>query len=363
MKQLRRTRAGMGTVLMLAGALAGIATSSRADAAAGDAPGPSFGPSLGPSMPGRIEASALAVIVNEADPLSVATGEYYQRRRGIPDRNVIRVSFDKDAATMTVAQFSTLKAEVDAKTPQEVQGFALTWVRPYRVDCMSVTTAFAAGYDPQFCSNGCQATRFSAYFDSDSRLPYRDLRLRPAMSIAALGIEQARALIDRGVASDASRPRGTAYLVTTEDQARNVRSAGYADARLLAGARIRIDTIGEPVQGRSDVMFYFIGASAVSKLASNRFLPGAVADHLTSFGGDLLGGGQMSSLRWLEAGATGSYGAVAEPCNYTAKFPNVGLMMKHYLGGETLLEAYWKSVAMPGQGLFVGEPLARPFGE
>jgi hypothetical protein len=26
-----------------------------------------------------------------------------------------------------------------------------------------------------------------------------------------------------------------------------------------------------------------------------------------------------------------------------------------------LLEAYWKSVAMPGQGLFLGEPLARPF--
>jgi hypothetical protein len=33
----------------------------------------------------------------------------------------------------------------------------------------------------------------------------------------------------------------------------------------------------------------------------------------------------------------------------------------HYLRGETLLEAYWKSVAMPGQGLFIGEPLARPY--
>jgi hypothetical protein len=35
--------------------------------------------------------------------------------------------------------------------------------------------------------------------------------------------------------------------------------------------------------------------------------------------------------------------------------------MAHYLQGETLLEAYWKSVAMPGQGIFVGDPLARPF--
>jgi hypothetical protein len=32
--------------------------------------------------------------------------------------------------------------------------------------------------------------------------------------------------------------------------------------------------------------------------------------------------------------------------------------MRRYLDGETLLEAYWKSVAMPGQGIFIGDPLA-----
>jgi uncharacterized protein (TIGR03790 family) len=69
----------------------------------------------------------------------------------------------------------------------------------------------------------------------------------------------------------------------------------------------------------------------------------------------------MSVLRWIEAGATGSYGTVVEPCNFTAKFPNVGLLMRRYLAGETLIEAYWKSVAMPGQGVFIGEPLAAPY--
>jgi uncharacterized protein (TIGR03790 family) len=108
-------------------------------------------------------------------------------------------------------------------------------------------------------------------------------------------------------------------------------------------------------------MFYFIGAASVAGLDSNHFLPGAVGDHLTSYGGALTDGSQMSALRWLEAGATGSYGTVVEPCNLTAKFPNTGLMMRHYLAGETLVEAYWKSVAMPGQGLFIGEPLATPF--
>jgi hypothetical protein len=37
------------------------------------------------------------------------------------------------------------------------------------------------------------------------------------------------------------------------------------------------------------------------------------------------------------------------------------MLLRRYLAGETLIEAYWKSVAMPGQGIFIGEPLAAPF--
>jgi len=108
-------------------------------------------------------------------------------------------------------------------------------------------------------------------------------------------------------------------------------------------------------------MFYFTGAVTVPDLNTNRFLPGAVADHLTSFGGMLTDSPQMSSLRWLEAGATGSYGTVVEPCAFPEKFPNVIMLMSYYTAGETLIEAYWKSVQMPGQGIFIGEPLAAPF--
>jgi uncharacterized protein (TIGR03790 family) len=90
-------------------------------------------------------------------------------------------------------------------------------------------------------------------------------------------------------------------------------------------------------------------------------VPGALADHLTSLGGDLLGDGQMSSLRWLGAGATASYGSVSEPCNYWQKFPNPTVLLKHYVQGNSAIEAYWKSVAWPTQGLFIGEPLAAPY--
>src|SRR5207245_7957708 len=79
-------------------------------------------------------------------------------------------------------------------------------------------------------------------------------------------------------------------------------------------------------------------------------------------GGDLFGTAQMSALRWLEAGATASYGTVTEPCAYADKFPSASVLVKNYFLGNTSLEAYTKSVRQPSQGVFVRDPLARPFG-
>lgn len=114
---------------------------------------------------------------------------------------------------------------------------------------------------------------------------------------------------------------------------------------------------------KQDVLFYLTGLTRVDKLETNDYRPGAVGDHLTSFGGKLSSfGGQMSAVEWLEAGLTASYGTVVEPCNYPQKFPQPSALIEHYYRGATLLEAYWKSVAWPGEGVFIGEPLASPWG-
>jgi hypothetical protein len=70
----------------------------------------------------------------------------------------------------------------------------------------------------------------------------------------------------------------------------------------------------------------------------------------------------MSVLRWLEAGAIASYGTVIEPCNFAAKFTHTTNFVTPYFSGATVLEAYWKSVRTPGEGIFVGDPLTRPYG-
>lgn len=304
----------------------------------------------------------LGVIVNDADPRSVRIADYYVNRRGIPATNLIHVSFEPGAAVMRPEDFHPLKAAIDSRTPPGVQGYALTWTAPWRVGCMSITTAFAAGFDAEFCALGCKPTRRSPYFDSRSRRPYTDHGWRPSMLLAGNRVEDVEALIERGIAADGSRPAGSAYLLQTSDRNRNTRARFYPGIALFQSDRFRIEIIrADELRERDDVMFYFTGLARVRGIETNRFLPGAIADHLTSAGGRLTDSRQMSSLRWLEAGATGSYGTVSEPCNFVQKFPRPNRVIDAYLDGETLIEAYWKSVEWPGQGVFIGEPLATPF--
>lgn len=309
-----------------------------------------------------LDRNQLAVIVNTQDPLSVQIGEHYARQRHILFQNYIKVSFTPGATTLTRAEFERIKAEVDRKSLPYIQAYALTWAAPYRVECMSITTAFAFGFDPAFCADGCKPTRTSPYFNSPVQLPFRQLGMRPAMMIAATSFEHARALIDRGVESDGSRPSGAAYLLSTSDSLRNVRNIFYPLTEQMLKGRVRtVRLTQDALKNENDVLFYFTGRERVEGLETLHFLPGAIADHLTSSGGMLTDSSQMSALRWLEAGATGSYGAVVEPCNLLEKFPHPAVVAGRYARGETLIEAYWKSVQMPGQGVFIGEPLAAPF--
>jgi uncharacterized protein (TIGR03790 family) len=310
-----------------------------------------------------VTANDLAIVANQADPLSMQIAQYYQQQRGIPTRNLIVISFAPGRTSMSQGEFRRIKAQVDSQIPAHIQGFALTWAIPYRVECMSITAAFAFGFDERFCASRCSQTQISPYFAQEYRTrPFDRFRIRPTMAIAATNFAKAKALIDRGIASDGTAPSGTAYLMHTSDQVRNVRSVFYPGIVEVFGSRFGISVIkADVLENKSDVMFYFTGLTHVKKLETNQFLPGAIADHLTSVGGALTDSFQMSSLRWLEAGATGSYGTVVEPCNFPQKFPHPGIVMNAYLAGDTLLEAYWKSVAEPGQGIFIGEPLARPY--
>lgn len=341
--------------------LIGLVVVSGADSMRPWPPFPSAG--LNPDE-GPLDQRHVGLVINEADPLSEVIGRLYIRARHIPESQVIRVAFPAESSELSAAAFRSLSRTVLQRTPRQVQIYALAWARPYRVGCQSITSAFAHGLDvATTCRGKCGASAPNPYFArGDIRRPWSQLRIRPTMMLAAANPTEARRLIDRGVAADGSRPPGTAYLLSTDDPLRNVRANRFDMVANTIGSRFRVRVLqGNALRGAGDVMAYFTGLTFVPDLRSNRFRPGAVGDHLTSFGGRLTDSSQMSVLRWLEAGATGSYGTVSEPCNMTMKFTDPGLLLAYYLRGDTLIESYWRSVAFPSQGVFIGEPLARPW--
>jgi uncharacterized protein (TIGR03790 family) len=319
--------------------------------------------------------SDIAVLINDGDQQSSVAGQYFQLRHGIPDANMIHLRLPitptKGANYAISAQeFSALKAQVDAQLGENIQAYAITWTQPYMVlggsaGAVGITSALTYGYDSA-------AARSSRYFNSATYHPYTDLHIRPAMMLAGYTPQDIVSLIDRGASAQNILPTESGYFIRTTDARRSdPRSAAFRAAlgewNHRNGLNITfIDnsagTGRDYIENTPRVLFYETGLERVPAIDSNQYVPGALADHLTSFGGDLLATSQMSILDWIRAGATASYGTVTEPTANPSKFPQPVVLVSQYFYGNTALEAYNKSVLVPYQGVFVGEPLARPFG-
>lgn len=205
--------------------------------------------------------------------------------RGIPSANVVRISLPAGVDNISPAQLASAKAQLDAALPAGVQATLLTWTRPFRVQgsCgMSITSAFALGYDVKYCNNVFTAP--ISYYDADTTRPWTELGIRPAMMLGANTYAEAVALIDRGLASEASYPAGDGYLIRTTDSARS--GPRWQDFSLLPAAwgfeggltLNYIDnatgTASNTVTGKNPVLFYFTGLESVQNLGTNVFVPG-----------------------------------------------------------------------------------------
>jgi uncharacterized protein (TIGR03790 family) len=335
-----------------------------------------------------IQSSEIAVLINDNDPQSVEVASYYQQVRNIPSRNMIHLNFDQNKLYpgftsnngLDPAEFAALKAQVDAAAGPEIQALVVSWSKPFRIARFnyyptnySITSAFTFGIDPAYLtSNNCAATALNRYFGSSSTAPYRNFGIRPTMMLAGVSTASVKATIDKGLKADRNLPGGNGWFVKTADSVRSgprlqdsqttVQNWNRPDALSMTYFDYATNGRRSEVKNATNILFYQTGLANVSGLDTNTYLPGALADHLTSAGGNLFGTEQMSALRWLEAGVTASYGTVTEPCAYADKFPTASVLVESYFRGNTAVEAYTKSVRQPTQGVFVGDPLARPFG-
>jgi uncharacterized protein (TIGR03790 family) len=372
---IRRLFPLVAFVLALAAPPAGAAAASDAPAAPGSSAGAGVRAGAGaearwmrvPRLAGRLHAADIGLVVNTADPYSVAVGAHYARVRGLKPEQVLEVELPL-ASEVDPPTFERLRERIDAHFGERAQALALAWVRPYAVRCNGLAGALALGFDANLCRQTCAPSRPSPYFNSASFRPLRDHAMRLAMHLAAPSVDEALQLVDRGAAADGrlglrGAPPVHALFVRTDDRARNVRERLYPPAAGVPGFSVAVDrTDVDGMAGAKDIVLLQIGLARVPHLETLQFAPGALADHLTSFGGRLEGSAaQTSALAWIAAGATASHGTASEPCSHVQKFPHPQVLLLHYLQGATAVEAYWRSVAWPQQAVFVGEPLAAPF--
>jgi uncharacterized protein (TIGR03790 family) len=308
-----------------------------------------------------IKPAQVAVVVNTANDNSLEIGQYYLKLREIPKDNLIKVNIPGNPRKLNVEQFNALKQQITDKLKPDIQVILLVWTAPYAVECNSITSALTLGYDATQCQNTCGQGKVSPYFGTKVKRP-SEIGLQLSMLMPTESIDEAKSLIDRGVLSAFNMNEASGYFLNTSDKNRSSRAIYFPKTVDIPEKKLHLYNLNiDAIEHKKDIMFYQTGLVSVPHLETLKFMPGALADHLTSYGGDLFEGGQMNSLKWLSAGATASYGTVSEPCNYWQKFPNSTVLLTHYLSGETAIEAYWKSVAWPAQGLFIGEPLAAPY--
>ncbi len=179
-----------------------------------------------------------------------------------------------------------------------------------------------------------------------------------------LSVREAIEHLRRSAAADSTFPGGSVYLMDNSDiRARTRRPMFEPTVQRLQELGIRAEVVqGSLPQGREDVMGLVAGSAGFDWTSSkSRILPGAVCEHLTSFGGVMLeNAGQTPLTEFLRHGAALSSGTVTEPYAIAAKFP-LPLLHVCYAQGCSAAEAFYQSLSGPYQLLIVGDPLCAPW--
>jgi uncharacterized protein (TIGR03790 family) len=330
------------------------------------------------------------VLYDSGDPNSVAVANYYQQARGIPERGMVPYDFFPPGRTnFTTSHMSDLIVHLrnviqDRGMAGRVNGIAVAGTVPlfeagpgnglsfqgrllvgptrtitnpaneiYRAPGSSVTSEIRD--DKPYVFPGSSVTNF----------------FWPVSFVGFTGTggntpDEVFALIDRSKAADGLRADGTIYWPTNSNVRSSTREVQIPEAtrdwdRLGINYKVLPGTF---VEGRPDILGQIVGTSdADFGILGNRFVPGAWADHLTSFGGKLNDlSSQTRCSAWIRAGAYGSSGTVSEPFAIEEKFPDFNIY-SHFRRGASLAEAFWLSIKWAAEIICVGDPLMQPWAQ
>ena len=335
-------------------------------------------------------AHEIALIVNRNSPVSRQVANHYIEARGVPVINVIHLdTVPAGRSAISPKEFTEwvwepVRAELDRRgLGERVFAWVYSADFPYRVTHkpqVSFTGIHLANNelpeDPEQIKKGLWRSKYFAGPDAPGGPVGDSLSLvrfasfmsatnRPPVAMAltytgqrGLSAEESLALIERSVAADHAQLAAPVLIYSNRNVRSTCRGWEFAPAAAELRARSRAVEIrpGAQPSGRAGGV---MTGTANLKLDDLKLVPGALGEHLTSFGAAFDTGAQTKCVEWLRAGAAATCGTVVEPYAIWTKFPHARVFA-HQAAGCTALESLVLSVRSPLQSYFVGDPLSAP---
>lgn len=352
-----------------------------------------LGMALGPARHAdALGPHEILLLANRNAPESVELARHYADLRHVPECNLVLLDLpEKPPLEITAKEFNQLIREPAGTYCRErgLDDHILAWTYsthlPIRISGTPVLSlqgiTFLKGRLPASdeAVKGAYASPLFAGPENPSAagFPPQSLDVQkawqgkdmpiPSMMLGFIGPngntrEEIAACLERGTRSDGTRPDGLVCIVTNADVRSVCRQWEFgATARELATLEMAHVVTNALPPGRG-LIGLMTGAAEVAEAAPGRihFLPGAIADNLTSYGAAFDTGGQTKLSAWIRAGATAAAGTVVEPYSIWQKFPH-SRIFTYPRSGCTLLESYFQALRWPLQILILGDPLASPW--
>lgn len=332
------------------------------------------------------------IVVNESSAVSKAIGEYYARKRSVPQQNVCRIrtaeheTVSRDNYRQDIAK-PVAACLISRAITESVLYIVTTLGMPLRVEGTRGPDGHYASVDSELAllytdikgrEHRLNGPLANPYFRAETAFRHPDFPLYLVTRLAGYDFQDVKGVIDRALLA---RNQGKFVIDLSLG---NDTGEGWlrATAARLPPDRVIIENTTAVLYDQKNVIGYASWGSndknRKRRLTGFQWLPGAIATEFVSTDGRTFqrppetwtigswnlpnrffaGSPQSLTADFIHEGATAASGHVDEP--YLSFTPRPDYLLPAYYKGRNLAESYYVSLpVLSWQNIMIGDPLCR----